>query len=436
MYASLSMQPINGATVSLDYLPKAQARRIYRIAQRMENEDMPVLNSILDNDLYKFTMQKAVLAFRQNAPVRYVFSNRRPEGMFNQTFADALLDELEAMRSLRLTSEEEKWFSEQCPFLGKDYLAYLRGYEYNPAEINFEVKDGELSLDIDGTWEQTILWEVPLMAIISELFYRHCDTNWTHPGREIQAQLHDKAVTLHYCHWADFGTRRRRSYITQDLAVITFKDQHGFVGTSNVHLAHKHGVKPIGTMAHEWFMGISALEGLRYANRHSLRIWSDIFHGNLGIALTDTFGTEAFFGDFDTPLAKLYDGVRHDSGDPIEFGEKVISHYQKLGICPSNKVIVFSDGLNPEEAVRINKHFRENIGVSFGIGTNFTNDFPGSKALNMVIKMWMCNNIPVVKLSDVLGKQTGDADALRVARWTFGGHGLDSTYIPGMKGCG
>lgn len=397
---------------------------------------MPVLNSILDNDLYKLTQQKAILSYRQDVPVRYTFSNRRPEGMFNQAFADALLDELEAMRSLHLTPDEAGWLAEQCPFLGKDYLAFLRGYEYNPAEINFEVKDGELSLDINGPWERTILWEVPLMATISELFFRHCDTDWKYNALKVRADLQNKAIYLNYCKWADFGTRRRRSYITQDLAVSTFKDRHGFVGTSNVHLAHKHGVKPIGTMAHEWFMGISALEGLRYANRHGLKIWSDIFHGNLGIALPDTFGTGAFFEDFDLYLAKLFDGVRHDSGDAVEFGEKVILHYQKLGINPLGKTIVFSDGLNPKEAVRINKHFRNRIGVSFGIGTNFTNDFPGSKALNMVIKMWMCNNIPVVKLSDAIGKQIGDSDALRVARWTFDGHGLDSTYIQGMKGCG
>lgn len=387
---------------------------------------MPVLNSILDNDLYKLTQQKAILSYRQDVPVRYTFSNRRPEGMFNQAFADALLDELDAMRTLRLTSDEAGWLAEQCPFLGQDYFAYLRNYEYNPTEINFEVRDGELSLDINGPWERTILWEVPLMATISELFFRHCDTNWKHKALKVRAELENKAIYLNRCHWADFGTRRRRSYITQDLAVSTFKGRHGFVGTSNVHLAHKHGVKPIGTMAHEWIMGISALEGLRYANRHSLKIWSDIFHGNLGIALTDTFGTEAFFGDFDMPLAKLYDGVRHDSGDPIEFGEKVILHYQSLGISPLSKTIVFSDGLNPKEAVRIHERLRNRIGVSFGIGTNFTNDYEGSKALNMVIKMWSCNDIPVVKLSDVIGKRIGDADALRVARWTFGGHGLDS----------
>lgn len=335
-----------------------------------------------------------------------------------------------------MTPEEGNWLYERCPFLGRDYIAYLRNYEYDPNEIDFTVQDGELSLEINGPWERTILWEVPLMAMISELFFLNCDTNWEHNALKVWTELQNKAIYLNRCHWADFGTRRRRCYDTQDLAVKTFKGRHGFVGTSNVHLSHKHGVKPIGTMAHEWIMGISALEGLRYANRHALKIWSDIFHGNLGIALTDTFGTEAFFGDFDTPLAKLYDGVRHDSGDPIEFGEKVILHYKKLSINPVSKTVVFSDGLNPKEAVRINNHFRNLIGVSFGIGTNFTNDYEGSKALNMVIKMWMCNNIPVVKLSDTIGKQIGDTDALRVARWTFGGHGLDSTDIPGRKGCG
>lgn len=389
---------------------------------------MSILNSVLDNDLYKFTMQKAVLGYRQGVPVKYVFNDRRADGKFNMEFYNAFSRELENMRTLALTPEETTWFGERCPFLGKDYLAYLHDYRYDPAEINFTIHDGQLGLEIDGTWERTILWEVPLMSTISELYFLHCDKDWTYNGRNYAAAHREKAALLADSWWADFGTRRRRSYIHQNLIVSESVGKPGFVGTSNVHLAHKHGVKPIGTMAHEWIMGISALEGLRYANRHALKIWSKIFHGNLGIALTDTFGTPAFFEDFDLYLAKLFDGVRHDSGDPIEFGEKVIQHYTKLGIDPRTKTIVFSDGLDPATAAKIAEHFKGRIKISFGIGTNFTNDhaYENSKALNMVIKLFLCNGIPVVKLSDVITKQIGDRDALRVANWTFGLQGLDA----------
>jgi nicotinate phosphoribosyltransferase len=355
---------------------------------------------MLDNDMYKFTMQKAVLGYKQGVPVQYVFNNRRPEGKFNMRFYDAFRTELDNMRQVRLVPEELNWFGAQCPFLGHDYLAYLHDYRYDPAEVDAKVHDGELELEINGTWERTILWEVPLMEL-------------------------RKAQMLQDCLWADFGTRRRRSYATQDLVVFASKGCDGFVGTSNVHLAHKHGVKPIGTMAHEWIMGISALEGLRYANRHALNIWKGIFKGALGIALTDTFGSAAFFEDFDLELAKLYDGVRHDSGDPLEFGKAVVEHYEGLGIDPSTKTIVFSDGLDPATADSIRRAFASIIRCSFGIGTNFTNDFEESQALNMVIKLFMCNGIPVVKLSDVITKQIGDQDALRVANWTFRGQALD-----------
>jgi nicotinate phosphoribosyltransferase len=263
------------------------------------------------------------------------------------------------------------------------------------------------------------------MSLISELYFKTCDTEWVATGQ--QAKMDRKAGWMDGMPFAEFGTRRRRNYDTQDMAVRTFKSQcNRFIGTSNVHLAHKHGVKAVGTMAHEWIMGISALEGLRYANRHALKIWSKIYGGNLGIALTDTFGTPAFFEDFDLMLSKLYDGVRHDSGLPLPFAEKVISHYKRMNIDPRTKSIIFSDGLDCNTATALYDALKDQIRVSFGIGTHFTNDFDDSKALNMVIKMFMCNHIPVVKLSDVVTKQIGDRDALRVANWTFHGLELDS----------
>lgn len=389
---------------------------------------MPIIKSLLDNDLYKFTMQAAVLKYRQQVPVRYVFKNRSPESKFNKEFLNALQYEVHSMENILATDEELTWFQNSCPFLTDQYIEYLRNYRYDPREINAKIVNDELELDINGSWDRTILWEVPLMAVISELFFRHCDTNWEHDEIKQANALIAKAEQIQHVTLADFGTRRRRSYDMQNLAVSTLKKYHPkFVGTSNVHLAKKHNVKAIGTMAHEWIMGISALEGLRYANRHSLNIWSKVFRGRLGVALTDTFGTDAFFQDFDDYLARLFDGVRHDSGDPIVFAKKTISQYKKLGIDPMTKTIVFSDGLDTTKAKEIALALEGKIRISFGIGTHLTNDYEGSKALNMVIKLWECNGIPVVKLSDVATKQIGDKDALRVANWTFFNKPLDAT---------
>jgi nicotinate phosphoribosyltransferase len=386
---------------------------------------MPIIQSLLDNDLYKFTMQRAVLSYRQRVPVEYVFVNRRPEGKFNQQFAIAFAQELDAMKAIGLNLDQLKWLRENLFWLGDDYIEYLHNYRFDPSEIHWVIENGELKLSITGTWERTILWEVPLMALISELYFRHSDQSWHFDEKNQLNRLNQKADTLVNCQFSDFGTRRRRSFQTQQLVVQTLKNHHGFIGTSNVHLAHAENTNAIGTMAHEWIMGISAMEGLRHANRHALRIWSEVYRGRLGTALTDTFGTSAFFNDFDSEIARLYDGVRHDSGDPLTFAENVITAYNRLGIDPKHKRIIFSDGLSPEKAAEIKKSLEGRINVSFGIGTNFTNDFPGSPALNMVIKLKRCDGVDVVKLSDVPTKAIGERDALRVARWTFFGTSLD-----------
>lgn len=395
---------------------------------------MGAVRSILDNDLYKFTMQKAVLSYRQRVPVRYVFSNRRPEGRFNAAFGELFAVELDALRELRLTGDERNWLRAAVPWLDEEYIEYLSNYRFDPREVRWRIEHGELLLEINGPWERTILWEVPLMAVISEVFFRTCDINWSFDEQSQARLIKSKAERLAGTCFADFGTRRRRNFETQDLVVRHLTAMDGFRGTSNVHLAHKHGVAAMGTMAHEWIMGISALEGLRHANRHAFRIWSDVYHGNLGIALTDTFGTAAFFEDFDGYLARLFDGVRHDSGDPIEFAESVIAHYKKLGVKPLTRTIVFSDALDVELARRIWSAVQGRIQASFGIGTNFTNDYQGSRALNMVIKMWSCGGVPVVKLSDAPTKAIGDRDALRVARWTFFQTPLDADHSLNSRG--
>ena len=234
----------------------------------------------------------------------------------------------------------------------------------------------------------------------------------------------EKAETLKKLavNFAEFGTRRRHSYRVQNLVMeaLTQNKNSTFIGSSNVHFAMKYGVKPIGTHAHEWFMFHAAEYGFKMANELALEHWVDVYRGDLGVALSDTYTTDVFFQQFDKKFAKLFDGVRHDSGDPLEFADKTIAHYQRHGINPLFKYIIFSDGLNLEKVEEITNYCKGKIGVSFGIGTNLTNDV-GLKPMNIVMKLigvqapnkeW----IPTVKLSDEHGKYTGDPKMIELAK--------------------
>lgn len=402
---------------------------------------MPIINSLFDNDLYKFTMQRAVLNYKQGIPVKYVFNNRNPQDKFYSDFDKVLTEEIRSMAELRATDAEIAFLQSSCPFLDAQYIEYIRNFRFNPDSITVSVtKDRQLSLEISDTWENAILWEVPLMAIISELYFADQD-NWNRDLNVQSQRLAEKTLFMkdsfayQNFRFSDFGTRRRRSYLTQNLVVKQLSElKNNFIGTSNVHFAHKYNLTPIGTMAHEWIMGISALESLRYANRHAMQIWSKIYQGKLGTALTDTFGDEAFWKDFDGELARLYDGIRHDSGCPFEFVKRAIRGYENLGIDPATKTIVFSDGLDFPTAIKIFHTQGHSIKRLFGIGTNLTNDYTTlngnvSKPLNMVIKMSSCNSIPVVKLSNNPLKAIGDPDAVRVAKWTHFGEPLDKKKV-------
>ncbi len=385
-----------------------------------------MITSILDNDLYKFTMQQAVLELHPDVSVTYEFINRSPSDRFNREFFGALTEAVGAMSRLELQQDERLFLQAHCSYLKPAYLDYLENYRYDPCEVDARMDDGGgLSIEIRGPWHRTILWEVPLLAIVSQLHGSYVDTDWTSDGQLEKIEAKSGTLRRAGCVFADFGTRRRRNHATQDLVVGALRDNPGFVGTSNVHLAHVHRLRPIGTMAHEWIMAHSILSGLRHANRFALEAWCRVYNALLGIALTDTYTTGAFFDDFDTYYARLYDGVRQDSGCPLEFTDRTIEHYRKLRIDPTIKTIVFSDGLTPESAVRLNEHCADRIRCSFGIGTNLTNDFEGSGALNIVIKLTSVDGVPVVKLTDDPSKATGRADALRVARWTVLGAPLD-----------
>jgi len=392
--------------------------------------EMSTIRSMLDDDLYKFTMGQAVFLRYPAARVEYRFTNRG-EHHFTQRFLAALNDELAVMESLRAT-EQEIAFLRSTGYFVEPYLRFLAGYRYNSREVLARLTDGgDLVIRIRGLWARTIYWEVKLMAMISDLYFTLVDPEWSMDGQLEQAREKSAILRDAKAPFADFGTRRRRSFTTQQLVVEAFAsepDRGGFLGTSNVYLAMRYGLKPIGTTAHEWFQGVSALESLNHANRAALRIWSDTYQGTGMplIGLTDTFTTEAFLRDFSPALAAEYGGVRHDSACPFAFADRIVDFYEGIGISAADKSITFSDGLSARKAVEIRAYIGDRIKAVFGIGTHFTNDFAGSPALNMVIKLFAVDGIPVAKLSDSPTKSSGDPDAVRVARWVHSGRALDA----------
>ncbi|KAJ1900732.1 nicotinate phosphoribosyltransferase [Kickxella alabastrina] len=389
--------------------------------------------SILDQDLYKFCMQQAVLEHYSDAHVEYGFINRDKTATYNRASADWLQSRIADLSEITATPADLEYLRATCPYLSAEYLEYLSTYNFNPsAEVacSLDESSGSLCIRISGKWCQVILYEIPLLSLISEAYFKHVDTDWNYDGQLERITDKGRRLVEAGCKFAEFGTRRRRDFKTQDIVMsglvgVASDGPGNLTGTSNVYLARKYCVAPVGTVGHEWTMGIAALEGT-YENGNSLALnkWHETFKGHLGIALTDTFGTKAFFANFGRDLATKYDGVRHDSGDPFLFTDAVCAHYASLGIDLSTKVIVFSDGLSPEIAAAIKK-YADKCGVksAYGIGTNFTNDFvcasdPSrpSKASNIVIKLFKCNDSHCVKLSDVASKHTGDVHEVEHAQ--------------------
>lgn len=387
-----------------------------------------VLKSILDNDFYKFTMQHAVVKLFPKAKVKYAFINRGKH-VFPSNFAILLREAVDAMVHLQLTKEEKNYLAKHCPYLDPTYLDFLQGYRYDPSEVIISQEGGELTVSIKGYWYRTILWEVPLMALISELFY--VSQNLIRIDNAEVARITKEKIENYNALGVvilEFGTRRRHSYEVHKLVnEILYKyGENSYLGTSNVHFAMLQGKNPSGTHAHEWFMYHAAQFGFKMANTIGLENWTQVYQGDLGIALTDTYTTDVFLEQFNKKFAKLFDGVRHDSGDPIEFAQKAIAHYEKLGIDPKSKIIVFSDALNLDKVKVIADFCRGKIKMSFGIGTNFSNDV-GLPSMNMVIKM--VETLPenshwegVVKLSDEKNKHTGTPKMIALAKEVLGIH--------------
>jgi nicotinate phosphoribosyltransferase len=370
-----------------------------------------IINSLLDTDLYKLTMQQAVLHQFPGTEVEYEFKCRN-EAKWNDEIVRKINEELDNLCTLRLQPWEAKYLSD-FPFFKKDYIDFLKVFQFNRDHIfaYLEPETKNFILRIRGSWLLTILFEVPVLAIVNETYHKYYNPDYLktlYPlGRELISQKAE-LVTEDF-HFSDFGTRRRFSYGWQREMLSRFIHRvpsGTLLGTSNVQLAMDMHLKPIGTMAHEWIMaGQNIGTNLINSQKKMLQAWNDEYRGYLGIALTDTLGIDAFIRDFDLGFSKMYDGVRHDSGDPITWGEQMLEHYRSLKIDAKTKTLVFSDSLTIPKAIEIKNHFKSRINVTFGIGTNLTNDF-GDKLvpLNIVIKMTKCNGQPVAKISDSSGK--------------------------------
>ncbi|RIA31815.1 nicotinate phosphoribosyltransferase [Ectopseudomonas oleovorans] len=370
-----------------------------------------IVQNLLDTDFYKLTMMQAVLHNYPNAEVEWEFRCRNAEDL--TPYLAEIRYQIERLSELSLTVDQLA-FLERIPFIKPDFIRFLSLFRFNMRYVHTSIEDGQLNIRLRGPWLHVILFEVPLLAIISEVRnrYRYREVLLEQAAERLYEKLDwlraeatdDELAGFQL---ADFGTRRRFSYRVQEQAVrILKRDFPGrFVGTSNVHLAREFELKPIGTMAHEWLMAHQQL-GPRLIDSQiaALDCWVREYRGQLGIALTDCITMDAFLGDFDLYFAKLFDGLRHDSGDPLVWAEKAIAHYEKLGIDPMSKTLVFSDGLDLQKSLRLYRALSGRIHVSFGIGTNLTCDIPGVEPMNIVIKMIACNGQPVAKISDTPGK--------------------------------
>ncbi|WP_054634221.1 nicotinate phosphoribosyltransferase [Pantoea stewartii] len=376
----------------------------------MTGHASPILTSLLDTDAYKLHMQQAVFHRYYDVTVAAEFRCRSDELL--GFYADEIRAAISAMQTLALTDAEYAWLSD-LPFFADDYLNWLRNFRYEPQQVDVQNHNGKLAIRIQGPWREVIMWEVPLLALISEVVHRH---RTPHTGSQQAVDfLHQKLATfktqiadtdMSRFRLMDFGTRRRYSRSVQEAIVSTLKqDFPWLMGTSNYDLARRLELTPVGTQAHEWFQAFQQISPvLANSQRAALQAWLDEYDDKLGIALTDCIAMDAFLRDFGPVFARRYQGLRHDSGDPVEWGEKALAHYQQLGIDPQSKTLVFSDNLNLDKALALYRHFGQRTHVVFGIGTRLTCDIPGVTPLNIVIKLVQCNGKPVAKLSDSPGK--------------------------------
>ncbi len=371
-----------------------------------------IITSLLDTDLYKFTMMQAVLHQFPGAQVSYKFKCRNP-GVQLTPYVQEIREEIGSLCRLQFQEPELAWLR-SLRFIKNDFVDFLALFRLNEKYIQvIALPNGEIEINIQGPWLHTILFEIPVLAIVNEVYFRNtCSAPDYAEGRKRLDQKIEalRAERLRDLKIADYGTRRRfsKSWHEELLRVLVAKLGTGFqgqlAGTSNALLAMKLKLTPLGTMAHEFLQACQALgPRLRDSQVFGLDTWAREYRGDLGIALSDVFGIEPFLRDFDMYFCKLFDGARHDSGDPFAWGERLIAHYRHHRVDPLTKTLVFSDGLTVERIIALYNQFQGRCQLAFGIGTNLTNDL-GYEPLQIVIKMVQCNGQPVAKLSDTPSK--------------------------------
>ncbi|MFA7665015.1 MAG: nicotinate phosphoribosyltransferase [Burkholderiaceae bacterium] len=377
-----------------------------------------IISSLLDTDLYKFSMMQVVLHHFPGSQAEYRFKCRTPDIDLRPHIAE-IEEEIGNLCSLRFR-EHELDYLRRLRFIKSDFVDFLGLFQMNRKYISIApspLANGEIDITIRGPWLHTILFEIPVLAIVNEVWFRRLTSDPDYA--EGRRRLDDKIAMitgrpeLEGMKIADYGTRRRFSRVWHEEVVLTaargLRDQ--LAGTSNVLFAMKHGLTPLGTMAHEYMQACQALgPRLRDSQTYAFEIWAREYRGDLGIALSDTYGFDAFLRDFDMYFCKLFDGARHDSGDPFEWGERLIRHYEANRVDPASKTLVFSDSLTFPLMVELYRRFRNRVRLSFGIGTNLTNDL-GYQPLQIVLKMVRCNDQPVAKLSDAPEKTMCDDPA-------------------------
>jgi len=377
-----------------------------------------IIDSLLDTDLYKFTMMQVVLHQFPGAQVEYRFKCRTP-GVDLTPDVESIRREVADLCTLRLT-EGELDYLRGLRFVKSDFVDFLALFQLNTKYIRIEPiadRPGEIDVGIRGPWLHTILFEIPVLAIINEVYFRRTvpAPDFAEGRRRLRTKIalvRDDA-TLSEVRIADYGTRRRFSRSWHDEVLRTLKSdlRENLAGTSNVMYARAHGLIPLGTMAHEYLQACQALgPRLRDSQTFGFETWAREYRGDLGIALSDVYGMDAFLRDFDMYFCKLFDGARHDSGDPIQWGERLIAHYQHNRVDPRTKTLVFSDGLSFGRVIELYRRFRGRARLAFGVGTHLTNDL-GYTPLQIVIKMVRCNGQPVAKLTDSPEKNMCDDPA-------------------------
>lgn len=384
-----------------------------------------IITHFTDDDLYKFTMCCAVIENYPRTQVKYRF-NDRDNTVYPPGFAERLSEQIAMLENVVITDAEIDFMREKCTYIPQWFYGFLRGYRYDRRRVTAsQDADGRLSVMFEGNWSETILLEVKVLAIISELYYEMTGRTHEFDYEAFYDKSYAKAEQMLEagCFFSDMGTRRRASFEAQDTAIRAMSDcqrrgkHHGcFIGTSNVYFAMKYGLTPIGTMAHEFVCAIAGMYGPLMANHIAMQKWSHTYRGALGTYLYDTYGWRIFSLNFSEDYANMFKGLRVDSGNDFEQLDLIVDKYRSLKIDPSTKQIVFSNGLNVDRAIDIQKYAAGKCIPSFGIGTHFTNDFDGVRPMNIVIKLtdvkiteswpFYCQTC---KLSEDKGKHTGDS---------------------------